>query len=179
MFYTDFIAICFQNMPHKGPFTPLLTVTGLIFSICLHVVISGPPIPVPARLLSEEFINYINSLHTTWKVSVQPRYFGLWSVKSHPTFRRNMSPQSSGSKNELQHRLSFNRLRGVMPQKIELFITTTVRISNPIRYPGLCAWQFYQSLKFFAWSNMLVACFINAFPVCTTCCLRSISSRSY
>jgi hypothetical protein len=74
MFFTDFIAICFQNMPPKGPFTPLLTVTGII-SICLHVVISVPPQPEPARLLSEEFISYINSIHTTWKVSVQPSCF--------------------------------------------------------------------------------------------------------
>jgi hypothetical protein len=148
MFFTDFIAICFQNMLPKGPFTPLLIVTGLIFSICLHVVSSGPPQVEPARLLSEEFISYINSIHTTWKVSVQPRYFGneefcllayntMWSIESRLTFRRNMSPQSSRSKDELQCWLTFSGLCGVMSQKIELFVTTDVRISNPTRYPGV------------------------------------------
>jgi hypothetical protein len=82
-------------------------------------------------------------------------------IESQPMFQRNMSPPSSGLKSKpskqqasfmlisfmayystlkvrqyvpLKHQMSFSGLYGVIPQKIELFITTTVRTSNLRRY---------------------------------------------
>jgi hypothetical protein len=85
------------------------------------------------------------------------------SVESQPTVRRNVSPLSSGSKNKQRlcslpalcwlfawlilrssrwrrrippnNQLTFNGLHGVISQKIELFIATAVRASNPIYFP--------------------------------------------
>jgi hypothetical protein len=61
----------------------------------------------------------------------------VYSVESHPTFRRAMLLPSSGSEYKTRRhvppkrRLTFNGLHGVISQKTELFITTAVRTSNP------------------------------------------------
>jgi hypothetical protein len=62
-----------------------------------------------------------------------------------------MSPPSSGQKNKPskklrrwslyvppKSRLTFNRLHGVISQKIELCLSTAVRISNPTWYFSSC-----------------------------------------
>jgi hypothetical protein len=63
------------------------------------------------------------------------------SVEGQPKFQRNMSPPSSRSKNTVRNqceagsacyeKMTFNRLHGVISQKMELFITTVVRTSDP------------------------------------------------
>jgi hypothetical protein len=50
-----------------------------------------------------------------------------------PTFRRNISPPSSGSKKWFSKNQQLNRLHGVISQKMILFITTAVETSNPTR----------------------------------------------
>jgi hypothetical protein len=74
-------------------------------------------------------------------------YNAMQSIESQPTFWWNMSPPSLGSKNETRRNqdeswwqaeppkrhLTFNGLHGVMPQKIEQFITTTVRTWNLVK----------------------------------------------
>jgi hypothetical protein len=59
----------FQNMVISRPFTSLLILTAHSLFTWYQPVEAGPPqlIP-PPPLLSDEFISYINSLHTTWKV---------------------------------------------------------------------------------------------------------------
>jgi hypothetical protein len=52
----------------------------------------------------------------------------IWSVESQPTFRKNISPLSSGSKKK--RRLIFSGLHGVISQKIEVFINIIMRTSN-------------------------------------------------
>jgi hypothetical protein len=66
-------------------------------------------------------------------------YNTVQSVESQLTFRRNMSPPPSGSKSnqartsvkQVASTVCFNELHGDIFQKIELFITTAVRTSNP------------------------------------------------
>jgi hypothetical protein len=75
------------------------------------------------------------------------RYNSVKPVKSQPTFRSNISPPSSESKNKPskkpvwkqaasrryvppKRRLVFNGLHGVIFRKMALFITTAVRTSN-------------------------------------------------
>jgi hypothetical protein len=61
-------------------------------------------------------------------------YNALLSVESQRMFGRDISPPSSGRcrRNILpKPRLTFNKLQGVICQKIELFITTAVRTLNP------------------------------------------------
>jgi hypothetical protein len=43
----------------------------------------------------------------------------------------------NGSKCPPKHRLIFNELHGVLSQKIQLFIATTLRTSNPIKDKNL------------------------------------------
>jgi hypothetical protein len=80
-------------------------------------------------------------------------YNAVLSVESHPTFRRNMSPPSLGSKNnegetsvkQVSNRAllatccstetsdDINGLHGVISQKIGLFVIAAVRTSNPTK----------------------------------------------
>jgi hypothetical protein len=69
-------------------------------------------------------------------------------------------------------RLTFSGLYGGLSQKIELFVATSVRTSNPTMCSGFWAWLFYWSIKLFARIDIAVACFINAE-------LITISSRSH
>jgi hypothetical protein len=55
-------------------------------------------------------------------------YDAVKSVELYPTFRRNVSPPSSGSKNS---RVQLYGLHGVTSQKKILFKTTAVKTSNP------------------------------------------------
>jgi hypothetical protein len=52
------------------------------------------------------------------------------SIESQLTFQKNMSPPSSGSKNKQSLLLKLS-------QKIEFFITTAVRTSNPTKCKGV------------------------------------------
>jgi hypothetical protein len=72
-----------------------------------------------------------------WKV-LSLEYNVVQSVEPYPTFRRNMSPPTSDSKNELsknigwsrqQEELCFSALQGVISQKIILFICHPVLIT--------------------------------------------------
>lgn len=59
-----------QNMASTTSFAYYLTVTILLLCAGLHV---AEPVPSErSYVLSEEFINYINSLNTTWKVRLHP-----------------------------------------------------------------------------------------------------------
>jgi len=81
----------FQNMVISRPFTYLLILTAHSLFTWLQSVEAfppSPPEPTPADYsapLSDEFINYINSLQTTWKVIFQEGCFVLrfvcWDLK--------------------------------------------------------------------------------------------------
>jgi hypothetical protein len=61
----------------------------------------------------------------------------MWSVECHLTFQRNLWPPSLWLKNKpskklvwSSSKLAFNGLYGVISQKVELFMSTTVRTSS-------------------------------------------------
>lgn len=84
----------FQNMVLSRHFTYLLILTAHSLFTWPQSVAAGPPLPVPLPTrttedfqspLSDEFINHINSLQTTWKVIFQEGCFVLrvvcWDLK--------------------------------------------------------------------------------------------------
>jgi hypothetical protein len=67
----------------------------------------------------------------------------VYSIESQPTFRRSMSPLSSGSKNnqagEPKRRLNFNGLRDVISQKTELILSLLLFLLNHYLSVSYCS----------------------------------------